>query len=90
MDRVKHPILGLLVTMWMYFRLLRCQIIGNISYDINYDYDFSFEIHHPILFLRLLILLINTGLVITLPFLRDYQIYWDGIGIFHIKKWSRI
>ena len=56
LDRVKHPILGLIVTMWMYFRLTRCQIFADTSYDITYEYDYDFEIHHPILFLRLLIL----------------------------------
>ena len=64
LDRVKHPILGLLVTMWMYFRLIRGQIFADISYDITYDYDWNFEIYHPILFFRLIILLFNTGLVI--------------------------
>ena len=64
LDRVKHPILMLLVTIWMYFRLIRGQILADISYDITYEYDYNFEIYHPVLFLRLLILLINTGLVV--------------------------
>ena len=63
LDGVKHPILGLLVTMWMYFRLLRCQIF-TFSYDIYIDYGYQFEILNPIIFFRLIILLFNTGLVI--------------------------
>ena len=65
LDGVKHPILGLLVIMWMYFRFLRCQIF-TFSYDITIDdyWNIDIEIHNPIIFFRFIILFFNTKLVI--------------------------
>jgi hypothetical protein len=62
LDRVKHPILGILVTMWIYFRFLRYRILS-FSYDEIYDRIIWIEINNPIIFLRLVILLFNTLLV---------------------------
>ena len=54
---------NVLFLIWFNFCSIRCQIIAEISYDVTNDYNQKLEIHHPILFIRLLFLVVNTALL---------------------------
>jgi len=51
LDEVKHPILYVILTIWLYFRVIR----GNILYDISSDshpFGGKITVHYPLIYIR--------------------------------------